>query len=329
MAYYSRLVGSGSYLPEKVLTNDQLAELVDTSDEWITERTGIKQRHIAAEGQMTSDLAREAALKAMDYAGVKASDIDLIVVGTTTPDDTFPATAVKLQAQLGMTRGAAFDLQAVCSGFVYSLSVVDAMIKAGQAKTALVIGAETMSRIVDWEDRGTCVLFGDGAGAVVLRAENGISENEPRWNQRRGILSTHIHSDGTLRDILYCDGGPSSTGDAGVIKMEGKDVFKHAVTNLSSIVGEALSANGLEAKDIDWLVPHQAKKRIIDGTRKKLGMDESKIVLTVDKHANTSAASIPLALDTAVRDGRIQEGDLILMEAMGGGLTWGAALARW
>ena len=329
MAYYSRLVGSGSYLPEKVLTNDQLAELVDTSDEWITERTGIKQRHIAAEGQMTSDLAREAALKAMDYAGIKASDLDLIVVGTTTPDDTFPATAVKIQAQLGMTGGAAFDLQAVCSGFVYSLSVVDAMIRAGQAKTALVIGAETMSRIVDWEDRGTCVLFGDGAGAVVLRAENGISEGEPRWNQRRGILSTHIHSDGTLRDILYCDGGPSSTGDAGVIKMEGRDVFKHAVTNLSAIVGEALSANGLEAKDIDWLVPHQANKRIVDATRKKLGMDPSKVVLTVDKHANTSAASIPLALDTAVRDGRIQEGDLVLMEAMGGGLTWGAALARW
>jgi 3-oxoacyl-[acyl-carrier-protein] synthase-3 len=329
MAYYSRLVGSGSYLPEKVLTNDQLAELVETSDEWITERTGIRQRHIAAEGQLTSDLAREAALKAMEYAGVKATDLDLIVVGTTTPDDTFPATAVKLQAQLGMGGGAAFDLQAVCSGFVYSLSVVDAMIRAGQARTALVVGAETMSRIVDWEDRGTCVLFGDGAGAVVVRAENGISENEPRWNQRRGILSTHIHSDGTLRDILYCDGGPSSTGDAGVIKMEGRDVFRHAVTNLSEIVGEALNANGLEAKDIDWLVPHQANKRIIDGTRKKLGMDESKVVLTVDKHANTSAASIPLALDTAVRDGRIQEGDLILMEAMGGGLTWGAALARW
>jgi len=329
MTYYSRLVGSGSYLPEKVLTNDQLAELVDTSDEWITERTGIKQRHIAAEGQLTSDLAREASLKAMDYAGVKASDLDLIVVGTTTPDDTFPATAVKLQAQLGMARGAAFDLQAVCSGFVYSLSVVDAMIKAGQAKTALVVGAETMSRIVDWEDRGTCVLFGDGAGAVVVRAENGISETEARWNQRRGILSTHIHSDGTLRDILYCDGGPSSTGEAGVIKMEGKDVFKHAVTNLADIVGEALEANGLEAKDIDWLVPHQANKRIIDGTRRKLGMDEKKIVLTVDKHANTSAASIPLALDTAVRDGRIQAGDVVLMEAMGGGLTWGAALCRW
>jgi 3-oxoacyl-[acyl-carrier-protein] synthase-3 len=329
MAYYSRLVGSGSYLPEKVLTNNQLAELVDTSDEWITERTGIKQRHIAAEGQLTSDLAREAALKAMDYAGVKANDLDLIVVGTTTPDDTFPATAVKLQAQLGMSGGAAFDLQAVCSGFVYSLSVVDAMIRAGQAKTVLVVGAETMSRIVDWEDRGTCVLFGDGAGAVVVRAENGIAENEARWNQRRGILSTHIHSDGTLRDILYCDGGPSSTGQSGVIKMEGRDVFKHAVTNLAEIVGEALDANGLEAKEIDWLVPHQANKRIVDATRKKLGMDEKKVVVTVDKHANTSAASIPLALDTAVRDGRIQAGDVILMEAMGGGLTWGAALCRW
>lgn len=329
MAYYSRLVGCGSYLPEKLLTNDDLAKIVDTSDEWITERTGIKQRYIAAEGQLTSDLAREAALKALDYAGVKASDLDLIVIGTTTPDDTFPATAVKLQAQLGMNGGAAFDLQAVCSGFIYALSVVDSMIRAGQAKTALVIGAETMSRILDWEDRGTCVLFGDGAGAVVVRAENGIGENEPRRNLRRGILSTHIHSDGNYRDILLCSGGVSSTGHAGVIKMAGKEVFRHAVNNLSEVVGEALAANNLTAADIDWLVPHQANQRIIEGTRRKLGLDAKKLVLTIDRHANTSAASIPLALDTAVRDGRIQEGDLVLMEAMGGGLTWGAALARW
>ncbi len=329
MAYYSRIVGCGSYLPARAVSNLELSETVDTSDEWIAERTGIRNRHIAAEGELTSDLAREAALKALDYAGVKAEDLDLIVVGTTTPDDTFPATAVKVQGQLGLDRGAAFDVQAVCSGFVYGLSVVDAMIRAGQAKTALVIGAETMSRIIDWEDRTTCVLFGDGAGAVVLRAENGIGEHDKRVNLKRGIISTHIHSDGKQRDILYCSGGPSSTQTTGVIRMAGKEVFKHAVTNLANVVVEALDANGLEASDIDWLVPHQANKRIIDGTLRKLGMDDKKLVLTVDKHANTSAASIPLALDTAVRDGRIQAGDLVLMEAMGGGLTWGAALARW
>jgi 3-oxoacyl-[acyl-carrier-protein] synthase-3 len=329
MAYYSKFVGCGSYLPEKVLTNDDLAQMVDTSDEWITNRTGIRRRHIAAEGQLTSDLAREAAVRALDYAGVKASELDLIVVGTTTPDDTFPATAVKLQAQLGLANGAAFDLQAVCSGFIYALSVVDAMIRAGQARTALVIGAETMSRIVDWEDRSTCVLFGDGAGAVVLRAENGLSESEPRRNLRRGIISTHIHSDGTLRDILFCDGGTSTTGQSGKIRMAGREVFRHAINNLAAVVNEALTANGLDPSDIDWLVPHQANKRILEGTRKKLGLDATKVVLTIEDHANTSAASIPLALDTAVRDGRIREGDLLLMEAMGGGLTWGAALARW
>ena len=327
MAYYSKFIGCGSYLPAKVLTNDDLSAMVDTTDEWITDRTGIKQRHIAAEGELTSDLAREAALRAIDYAGVKASDLDLIVVGTTTPDDTFPATAVKLQAQLGLVNGAAFDLQAVCSGFIYALSVVDAMIRAGQARTALVVGAETMSRILDWEDRATCVLFGDGAGAVVLRAENGIGETDPRRNLRRGILSTHIHSDGTLRDILFCDGGVGGT--AGKIKMAGREVFRHAIVNLADVVTEALAANGLDPQDIDWLVPHQANKRIIEGTLKKLGLDASKLVLTIADHANTSAASIPLALDTAVRDGRIHEGDLLLMEAMGGGLTWGAALARW
>ena len=329
MAYYTRIVGCGSYLPEHAVTNQELSETVDTTDEWIAERTGIRCRHIAAEGELTSDLAREAALRALDYAGVKPEELDLIVVGTTTPDDTFPATAVKVQGQLGLDHGAAFDVQAVCSGFIYGLSITDAMIRAGQAKTALVIGAETMSRIIDWEDRTTCVLFGDGAGAVVLRAENGISEHDKRVNLKRGIISTHIHSDGKQRDILYCSGGPSSTRTTGVIRMAGKEVFRHAVTNLASVVVEALDANGLEASDIDWLVPHQANKRIIDGTLKKLGMDDKKLVLTVDKHANTSAASIPLALDTAVRDGRIQEGDLILMEAMGGGLTWGAALVRW
>jgi 3-oxoacyl-[acyl-carrier-protein] synthase III len=329
MAYYSRFVGCGSYLPEKVLTNDDLAQMVDTSDAWITDRTGIKRRHVAAEGQKTSDLAREAAIRALDYAGLKAAEVDLLVVATTTPDDTFPATAAKLQAQLGVGGGAAFDLQAVCSGFVYALSVVDAMIRAGQARTALVIGAETMSRIVDWQDRSTCVLFGDGAGAAVLRAENGITESEPRRNLRRGIISTHIHSDGALRDILYCASADPDIEGSGTIKMEGRDVFRHAVTNLAAVVNEALDANGLDAGDIDWLVPHQANRRIIDSTVRKLGLAPHKVVLTIEDHANTSAASIPLALDTAVRDGRIREGDLLLMEAMGGGLTWGAALARW
>ncbi len=326
MTFISRIVGSGSYLPEKVVTNDDLSKKVETTDEWITSRTGIKRRHIAAEGETTSDLALKAARKAMQDAGVSADEIDLIVVGTTTPDRTFPATAVTIQAKLGVIHGAAFDVQAVCSGFVYAMSVVDGFIKAGQAKTALVIGAETMSRLLDWEDRATCVLFGDGAGAVVIKAvelKNGMK------NHPHGILSTHIHSDGRYEELLYTDGGPSSTGDAGHLRMEGKEVFKHAVTNLAEVVVEALEKNGLSASDIDWLVPHQANKRIIDSTAKKLKMPREKVILTIEDHANTSAASIPLALDAARRDGRIKDGDLILMEAMGGGLTWGAVLVRW
>ncbi|NQV54808.1 MAG: ketoacyl-ACP synthase III [Rhodospirillales bacterium] len=323
MALNSRIIGCGSYLPEKIVTNADLSKTVDTTDEWITERTGIKQRHFAAEGQLTSDLAYEAATRALKSAGIDPSEVDLIVVGTTTPDDTFPATSVKIQGRLGIKHGAAFDIQAVCSGFVYALSVVDSMLRTGQARTALVIGAETMSRILDWQDRGTCVLFGDGAGAVVLRAEEAAPINP------RGIISTHIHSDGSYKDLLYCNGGPSSTGNAGVIKMMGREVFKHAVTNLADVVVEALAANSLDAADIDWLVPHQANQRIIESTIKKLGMDREKVVMTIANHANTSAASIPLALDAAVSDGRIKEGDLILMEAMGGGLTWGAAIARW
>ena len=325
MGLRSKILGCGSYLPETVVTNQELAEKVDTSDEWITARSGIKRRHIAAEGEYTSDLAHQATLKALDNAGIKPEDLDLIIVGTTTPNDTFPATAVILQGQLGITNGAAFDIQAVCSGFIYGLSIADNMLRGGAAKTALVVGAETMSRLLDWEDRSTCVLFGDGAGAVVLRAEFCTSDSA----DMPGILSTHIHSDGNLRNLLYCDGGPSTTGTAGVVKMLGKEVYKHAVTNLANVVIEALEANELQPEDIDWLVPHQANRRIIDSTVKKLGLTENKVVLTIADHANTSAASIPLALDVAVSDGRIKEGDLILMEAMGGGLTWGSAMVRW
>ncbi|MBT3552783.1 MAG: ketoacyl-ACP synthase III [Rhodospirillaceae bacterium] len=325
MSLRTRFIGCGSYLPENIVTNQELAKSVDTSDEWITARTGIKRRHIAAEGEYTSDLARQAAVAALDSAGLKPNDLDLIIVGTTTPDEVFPATAVTLQGQLGLTGGAAFDIQAVCSGFIYGLSVADSMLRGGTAKTALVVGAETMSRILDWEDRSTCVLFGDGAGAVILRADNGADES----NEAPGILSTHIHSDGNLRDLLYCAGGPSTTGNAGVLKMMGKDVYKHAVTNLANVVVEALEANQLNPEDIDWLVPHQANRRIIDSTVKKLGLAEDKVVMTIADHANTSAASIPLALDVAITDGRIKNGDLILMEAMGGGLTWGAAMVRW
>ncbi|MAF47910.1 MAG: beta-ketoacyl-ACP synthase III [Rhodospirillales bacterium] len=325
MGSRSRIIGCGSYLPEKILTNDELAIAVDTSDEWITARTGIKRRHIAGEGEFTSDLAHQASIRALENAGIKATDLDLIIVGTTTPDETFPATAVTLQGRLGLQGGAAFDVQAVCSGFIYGLSIVDSMLRSGQVETALVVGAETMSRILDWEDRATCVLFGDGAGAVVIKAENGVAET----TETPGILSTHIHSDGQLRDLLYCDGGPSTTGNAGVVKMMGKEVYKHAVTNLTDVVVEALAANSLQPEDIDWLVPHQANRRIIDSTIKKLGLAEDKVVMTIADHANTSAASIPLALDAALSDGRIQSGDLILMEAMGGGLTWGAAIVRW
>jgi 3-oxoacyl-[acyl-carrier-protein] synthase-3 len=316
--------GCGAYLPEKIVTNDDLAKKIETSDEWIRQRTGIRQRHIAAEGEFTSHLAIKAAQRALDAAGVKPADLDLIVLATATPDETFPATATRVQAALGMTRGSAFDVQAVCAGFIYALSVADSMIKSGLVSTALVIGAETFSRILDWSDRGTCVLFGDGAGAVVLKGE--VGQGTP---QDRGVLAHALHSDGRQHDILYVDGGPSSTRTTGFLRMEGKEVFKHAVVNMAAVVGEVLGKAGLAADDIDWLVPHQANKRIIDGTGRKLGLPPERVVLTVDKHANTSAASIPLALDTAVRDGRIKRGDLLLLEGIGGGLAWGASLVRW
>ncbi|ODT98915.1 MAG: 3-oxoacyl-ACP synthase [Rhodospirillales bacterium SCN 65-16] len=316
--------GCGAYLPERIVTNDELAAKVETSDEWIQQRTGIRQRHIAADGEFTSHLAIKASQRALDHAGIKASDLDLIVLATATPDETFPATATRVQAELGMTRGAAFDVQAVCAGFVYAVSVADSLIKNGVASTALVIGAETFSRILDWNDRGTCVLFGDGAGAIVLKAEQGKGTSADR-----GILANALHSDGRQHDILYVDGGPSSTRTTGFLRMEGKEVFKHAVVNMAAVVGEVLEKAGLQSKDIDWLVPHQANKRIIDGTGRKLGLPAERVVVTVDKHANTSAASIPLALDTAVKDGRIKRGDLLLMEGIGGGLAWGASLVRW
>ncbi|WP_281384604.1 beta-ketoacyl-ACP synthase III [Nitrospirillum iridis] len=323
MVMRSVIVGCGSYLPARIVTNDELARTVDTSDEWITQRTGIRSRHIAAEGEKTSDLALKAAQAALAHGGVAVDEVDLIVLATATPDQTFPATAAKVQAALGMTRGAAFDVQAVCSGFIYALSVADNFIKAGQARTVLVIGAETFSRILDWTDRTTCVLFGDGAGAVVLRAEEGQGTSEDR-----GILSTHLHSDGRHHDLLYVDGGPSSTQTVGHVRMAGQEVFKHAVVNLAEVVGEALAANGLTPGDLDWLVPHQANRRIIESTGRKLKLDPSRVVMTVDHHGNTSAASIPLALCEAVTDGRIQRGELVLLEAMGGGFTWGAALVR-
>ncbi len=329
----SIVAGCGSYLPERVVTNEELAERLDTSDEWIVARTGIRQRHIAAEGEVTSDLAFFAAERALEHAGIPASDLDLLILATTTPDQTFPATATKVQHRLGMINGAAFDVQAVCSGFVYGLAVADNFIKVGQAKTVVLIGAETFSRLLDWQDRGTSVLFGDGAGAVVLRAaENGEAEDEfgeTGHNRGRGVLSTHIYSDGSTSDLLYVDGGPSSTQTVGHVRMNGREVFRHAVTNLAEIVHVSLESNGLAADDIDWLVPHQANKRILDSTAKKLGLPADKIVVTVERHANTSAASIPLALDEALKDGRIKTGDLVLLEAMGGGLTWGAGLVRW
>ena len=316
--------GCGSYLPERVVTNEELSKTMDTTDEWIRQRTGICQRHIAADGEFTSHLAIKASQRALDHAGIKASDLDLIVLATATPDQTFPATATRVQAALGMTKGAAFDVQAVCAGFVYGVSVADSLIKSGLASTALVIGAETFSRILDWDDRGTCVLFGDGAGAIVLKGEQGAGTPADR-----GILANALHSDGRHHDILYVDGGPSSTRTTGFLRMEGKEVFKHAVVNMAAVVGEVLEKAGLEAKDIDWLVPHQANKRIIDGTGRKLGLPPERVVVTVDKHANTSAASIPLALDVAVKDGRIKKGDLLLLEGIGGGLSWGASLVRW
>ena len=316
--------GCGAYLPERVVTNDELAKRMETSDEWIRQRTGIRQRHIAADGEFTSHLATKAAQRALDHAGLQASNLDLIVLATATPDETFPATATTVQKALGMTKGAAFDLQAVCAGFIYGMSVADSLIKNGLAGTAMVIGAETFSRILDWNDRGTCVLFGDGAGAVVLRGEQGGGTPADR-----GILANTLHSDGRQHDILYVDGGPSSTRTTGFLRMEGKEVFKHAVVNMAAVVGEVLGKAGLKESDIDWLVPHQANKRIIDGTGRKLGLKPERVVVTVDRHANTSAASIPLALDTAVKDGRIKKGDLLLLEGIGGGLAWGASLVRW
>jgi 3-oxoacyl-[acyl-carrier-protein] synthase-3 len=328
----SKIIGCGSYLPERVVTNAELSAKLDTTDEWITTRTGIRQRHLAADGELTSDLALKAAERALENANIPASEVDMVVLATTTPDNTFPATATKVQDKLGMVNGAAFDIQAVCSGFIYGMAIADNFIKTSQCKAVMLIGAETFSRILDWEDRSTCVLFGDGAGAVVLRAgeaEPEVNVGESGHNRGTGILSTHLHSDGSTNELLYVDGGPSSTQTVGHVRMNGREVFRHAVTNLASIVGEALEANGLASEDIDWLVPHQANKRILDSTAKKLGLAKEKIVITVDRHANTSAASIPLALDEAVRDGRIKKGDLVLMEAMGGGLTWGAGLVRW
>jgi 3-oxoacyl-[acyl-carrier-protein] synthase-3 len=313
----------GSYLPQRVLTNAELATRVDTSDEWIRERTGIRQRHIAAEGEFTSHLAIKAAQAALDNASMAAGEIDLIVLATSTPDQTFPATAATVQAELGIHHGAAFDVQAVCSGFVYALTTADNFIRAGSASNVLVIGAETFSRILDWEDRGTCVLFGDGAGAVVVTIAN--SDDAPDT----GIMATRLRSDGRYRDKLYVDGGPSSTQTTGHLRMEGREVFKHAVTNISDVMGETLAEAGVAAADIDLFVPHQANKRILDGTARKFGIASEKVVVTVGEHGNTSAASIPLALDVAYKDGRLHEGSLVLMEAMGGGFTWGAVLARW
>ena len=320
----SRIVGHGAYLPETVVTNAELAKRVDTSDEWIRERTGIHQRHIVKEGEKTSDLALQACRMALTSAGMDAGEIDLIVCATTTPDQTFPATATALQARLGMSRGAAFDVQAVCSGFVYGMAVADNFIKAGQAKTVLLVGAESMTRLLDWTDRTTCVLFGDGAGAVVLQASEGEGTNADR-----GVLNTKIYSDGRLAHLLYVDGGPSSTQTTGHLRMEGKEVFRHAVTNISASIVASVQAAGLTVPDIDWFVPHQANQRILDGTARKLGIDPKKVVSTVAQHGNTSAASVPLALATAVADGRIQKGQLVLLEAMGGGFTWGASLIRW
>jgi len=324
MAFRSIVRGCGAYLPARIVSNDELARRIETSDEWIVQRTGICQRHVAAEGEYTSDLATKAAERALAVAGMAGSDLDLIVLATATPDHTFPATATKVQARLGMRRGAAFDVQAVCTGFIYALSVADNAIRAGQAKRALVIGAETFSRILDWNDRGTCVLFGDGAGALVLEAapDEGSAAS-------RGILSTHLHSDGNGYELLYVDGGPSTTQRASFLRMEGREIFRHAVKRLAEVVDEALSANRLGADAVDWLVPHQANRRIIEAMGKRLGLPPEKVVVTIDRHANTSAASVPLALAEASADGRIKPGQLLLLEAMGGGLTWGAALVRW
>jgi len=319
----SVILGAGCYLPERIVSNDELAKAVDTSDEWIVQRTGIRSRHIASKDEFTSHLALKAAQAALADAKVEASSIDLIVVATSTPDQTFPATAVSVQAGLGITHGAAFDLQAVCSGFVFGLSTVDALLRTGSFKRALLIGAETFSRILDWTDRTTCVLFGDGAGAVVLEAQE-----QPGKNTDRGVLTSHLRSDGRHRDKLYVDGGPSSTQTVGHLRMEGREVFKHAVGMITDVIHDAFNATGYTAEDLDWFVPHQANRRIIDASAHKLGIDPAKVVITVDRHGNTSAASIPLALCAGIADGRIKRGDLVMFEAMGGGFTWGAALVR-
>jgi len=314
------IIGTGSALPPNRVTNAQLAERVDTTHEWIVERTGIEARHIAADGETTATLATEAAQKALAAAGVAADKVGLIVLATATPDQTFPASATRVQTALGINDCIAFDVAAVCTGFLYALSVADNMLKGGMADYALVIGSETFSRILDWEDRATCVLFGDGAGAILLMAEEA---------EDRGILATKLHADGRHNDLLYVDGGVSTTGTIGKLRMKGKEVFRHAVTNLAAVLEETLIASGHDSSEVDWVVPHQANKRILDATAKKLGLDPARVVVTVDQHANTSAASVPLALDTAVRDGRIKPGDLIVLEAMGGGFTWGAAVVRY
>jgi 3-oxoacyl-[acyl-carrier-protein] synthase III len=314
------IIGTGSALPVRRVSNAELSETVDTSDAWIVERTGIRFRHIAGEGETTVSLATDAAAKALLAAGIDATDIGLIILATATPDQTFPASATQVQTRLGVGDCIAFDVAAVCSGFLYALTVADSMIRSGAARTALVIGAETFSRILDWEDRGTCVLFGDGAGAVVLQATD---------EEGRGILANRLHADGRHNSLLYVDGGPSTTGTVGKVRMKGPEVFRHAVVNLAAVMGETLEAAGLTAADVDWVVPHQANARILDATARKLGLDPARVVMTVGEHANTSAASVPLALDVAVRDGRIKRGDIVVLEAMGGGFTWGAAVLRW
>ena len=319
MTLRSVIAGTGSALPARRVDNDEIVGIVDTTDQWIVERTGIRSRYIAGEGETTATLAADASRAALAHAGIDATAIDLIVLATATPDQTFPSSATKVQAMLGIDDCIAFDVHAVCTGFLYALTVADSMLRSGSAKTALVIGSETFSRILDWEDRGTCVLFGDGAGALVLKAEDGD----------RGILATKLHADGRHGDMLYVDGGPSTTGTVGKLRMKGREVFRHAVVNLADVLTEVLAEAGLDSGQIDWVVPHQANARILDATARKLGLPMEKIVMTVDRHANTSAASVPLALDTAVRDGRIKRGDLVILEAMGGGFTWGAAALRY
>ena len=319
--FRSIVKGVGASLPKKIVTNKDLTMMVDTSEEWIEERTGIKERRIASDGETTSSLGAEAAQKAINNSGLKNSDIDLIILATSTPDNTFPASATAIQSSLGIRKGYAYDMQAVCSGFVFAIEAADNAIKVGNAKNALVIGSETFSRIIDWDDRGTCVLFGDGAGAIVLSASDDTSN--------RGVLSNHLHSDGRYGDLLYVDGGPSTSSQVGFLRMDGKGVFKHAVHNLSSAIIEAIEYNNLKINDIDWFVPHQANKRILEAVSKKVGLSKDKVIITVDKHANTSAASIPLAINDAVEEGKIKPGDLVLLEAMGGGFSWGSTLIRW